>query len=105
MAFSAAIDRELMSRNRPQIYRTQYVKKSQEAEWENYEKGKIDYALKIFQINRELYPAGFNTWDSLGECLLKLKRTEEGLAAYRRSLGLFPSNKHAIKALTDQNNE
>jgi len=41
---------------------------------------KIDDALKIFTLNTELYPCSFNTWDSLGECLLKLNKKEAGLA-------------------------
>lgn len=177
---AAAIDRELMSRNKPQIYGTQYVKQSQEAKWESFEmdttkvtdqerqyynvptlaeqkevlrnwnlptiaeyhrkspnidetislikaekakekksaynvsessindlgyelmnSGKIDDALKVFVINTELYPTKFNTWDSLGECLLKLDRKEEGLAAYRKSLKLSPDNKNAVKVLAE----
>lgn len=181
---AAAIDRELTSRNKPQIYGTQYIKRSLEGKWESYEmdttkvtdqerryyqvptlaeqkevlrnwnlptvaefnrtspnidetirlikvekekgkksaynvsessvndfgyelmsSGKIDDALKVFVTNTELYPAGFNTWDSLGECLLKLGRKEEGLDAYRKSLKLSPGNKNAIKVLAEQANE
>lgn len=181
---AAAIDRELTSRNKPQIYGTQYVKRSLEGKWESYEmdttqvtdqerryyqvptlaeqkevlrnwnlptvaefnrtspninetislvkaekekgkksaynvsesaindfgyelmtSGKIDDALKVFEANTELYPAGFNTWDSLGECLLKLGRKEEGLAAYRKSLNLSPDNKNAEKVLAEHKNE
>ncbi|PRY48352.1 tetratricopeptide repeat protein [Arcticibacter pallidicorallinus] len=177
---AAAIDRELMSRNKPQIYGTQYVKRSLEGKWENWEmdttkvtdeerryyqvptlseqkellrnwnlptvaeyhrksanidetvslikiektkgkksaynvsessindfgyelmsSGKLADALKVFLANTELYPAGFNTWDSLGECLLKLDRKEEGLAAYRKSVSLSPGNKNAVKVLAE----
>ena len=178
---AAAIDRELSSRNMPQIYGTQFVKKNKDAKWEQYpidttkvtdkerryyhvetlaeqkekvrnmnlptvsdyhkgaksiestislikteikkgqnstynvseaginwfgyelmNSGKLDDALKIFRINTELYPKGFNTWDSLGECLLKLNRMEEGLAAYKKSLEIYPGNKSALKVLARQ---
>lgn len=177
---AAAIDRELMSRNQPQIYGTQYLKQGENAKWESYKmdttkvtdderryyqvpslaqqkeilrnwnlptvsqynrtspnidqtialikteikKGiksaynvsessindfgyelmasdKIREALKVFIVNTELYPERFNTWDSLGECLVKLGRKEEGFVAYRKSLELNPDNKHAIKALAE----
>ena len=56
---------------------------------------KNDAALKIFKLNTELYPNGFNTWDSLGECLLALGKKEEGIKAYKKSLELNPKNKNA----------
>jgi tetratricopeptide (TPR) repeat protein len=59
-------------------------------------------ALKIFQLNTELFPKGFNTWDSLGECLLKLNRKEEGRKAYAKSLELNPNNMTAKKVLEEK---
>lgn len=56
-------------------------------------------ALKVFVMNTNLYPQAYNTWDSLGECLLLLKRKQEGLSAYRRSLQLNPKNENATKVL------
>ncbi|NQV52090.1 MAG: tetratricopeptide repeat protein [Flavobacteriales bacterium] len=56
---------------------------------------KDEDALHIFKLNTELFPEGFNTYDSYGECLLKLGRTGEGVAAYRRSLELNPGNGNA----------
>jgi tetratricopeptide (TPR) repeat protein len=52
-------------------------------------------ALKIFKLNTELYPNGFNTYDSYGECLLKLGDTENGIKAYQKSLELNPDNTDA----------
>ena len=52
-------------------------------------------ALKIFKLNTELYPNGFNTWDSFGECLLIVGKKEEGIKAYKKSLELNPKNKNA----------
>ncbi len=52
-------------------------------------------ALKIFKLNTEIYPNEFNTWDSYGECLMKLGRKEEAINAYKKSLKLNPENKNA----------
>lgn len=62
-------------------------------------------ALKIFQLNTELYPTGFNTYDSLGECLLKLGKKEEGIKAYKKSLELNPNNDNATKVLSELNEQ
>lgn len=175
---AAAIDRELMSRNKPQIYGTQYIKMGPDAKWERYKidstqvtdkerdyygvetlaeqkikerrmnlktifsfyqqsksieqtlnfvkeehkKGPLsDYnvdenginnfgyellktnqpkdALLIFELNTQLYPDAYNTFDSLGECLLLLHRKEEGIKAYKKSLALNPKNKNAQKII------
>jgi tetratricopeptide (TPR) repeat protein len=59
------------------------------------EQEKNEDALKIFKLNIELYPNGFNTYDSYGECLLKLGDTENGIKAYQKSLELNPDNTDA----------
>jgi tetratricopeptide (TPR) repeat protein len=59
-------------------------------------------ALKIFKLNTKLYPNGFNTWDSYGECLLMLGEKEEGIKAYKKSLELNPKNKNA-ETIIEQN--
>jgi len=58
-------------------------------------KGKTKVALKIFKLNTELYPNGFNTYDSYGECLLLLGEKKEGIKAYKKSLEFNPKNKNA----------
>ena len=175
---AAAIDRDLMRRDKPQIYGTQYIKMGQDAKWERYKidstqvtdiereyydvetlaeekertmnlrsisefysesqslektlalikaekvKGdtaiynvsegeinsfgyellsakKANDALIIFTLNTELYPNGFNTFDSLGECLLILNKKEEGVKTYKKSLELNPKNKKAMKIVND----
>ncbi|MBO9611079.1 MAG: tetratricopeptide repeat protein [Dyadobacter sp.] len=57
-------------------------------------------AVKIFKLNTELYPNGFNTFDSYGECLMKLDRKKEAIAAYQKSLALNPQNTNARTVLT-----
>lgn len=174
---AAAIDRDLMRRNEPQIYGTQFIKPSKDSKWirykidstkitdqerkayrvetlaeqrekewlmnlerladryrktgaihetialikEQHEQGRLSAyslesevnnfgyallnqkkdseALQIFELNTELYPHGFNTFDSYGECLMNLGRTEEALSAYRKSLALNPQNDNARKIL------
>lgn len=59
-------------------------------------------ALKIFILNTKLYPKAFNTFDSLGECLLLLGKKEESLKAYKKSLELNPKNENARKIIEDQ---
>jgi tetratricopeptide (TPR) repeat protein len=63
--------------------------------------GKTNEALRIFKLNTELYPEGFNTWDSYGECLLALEQKEEGIAAYKKSLALNPNNKGAERIINE----
>lgn len=58
-------------------------------------------ALTIFKLNTELYPDGFNTYDSYGEALVKVGRIEEGIAAYKKSLELNPNNSNAKKVLAE----
>lgn len=61
--------------------------------------GNPSEAVQIFRLNTELYPTGFNTFDSYGECLMKLDRKKEAIAAYQKSLSLNPQNTNARSAL------
>lgn len=63
--------------------------------------GKKEEALKIFKLNTELYPNGFNTFDSYGECLLKLGDKKNAIIAYKKSLELNPNNEGAKKVLSE----
>ncbi len=62
---------------------------------------RLEDALKIFETNVARHPDAFNTHDSLGECLLKLGRTEAATAAYRKSLELNPENTHAREVIEE----
>lgn len=178
---AAAIDRDLMRRQKPQIYGTQYVKNNGETKWRRYDidttqvtdierqfyhvetlaeqlekernmnlipisdfysqsnsisktiklikvenkKGKTSNyniseneintfgyelinskkendALQIFILNTKLYPKAYNTFDSLGECLLLLGKKDEGIKAYKKSLELNPNNENARKIINGQ---
>ena len=179
---AAAIDRDLMRRQKPQIYGTQYVKNTGEAKWRRYKidttqitdderkyykvetlsaqvekernmnlepisalheqnneikktielikienkkgqkstyntsegeinsfayellnSGKKNDALEVFLLNTALYPEEFNTFDSLGECLLLLGKKEEGIKAYEKSLKLNPKNENARQVISGVN--
>lgn len=58
-------------------------------------------ALKIFKLNTELYPNGFNTFDSYGECLMALGQKKEAIKAYKKSLALNPQNDNARKIINE----
>lgn len=60
---------------------------------------KENEALKIFTLNTKLYPEGFNTFDSLGECLLLIGNKNEGIKAYKKSLELNSKNENARKII------
>jgi tetratricopeptide (TPR) repeat protein len=63
---------------------------------------RMQEALAVFKLNTEFYPGGYNTWDSLGECLLETGKEKEGLAAYKKSLELNPKNTNAQKILAER---
>jgi tetratricopeptide (TPR) repeat protein len=64
---------------------------------------KMKEALEIFSLNTRLYPNSFNTFDSLGECLLLMGRKEEGIKAYKKSLALNSKNENAKKIIERKN--
>lgn len=61
--------------------------------------GRVADAVAIFALNVEMYPAGANTYDSLGEAYLAAGDTTLARANYRRSLDLNPLNGNAAAIL------
>jgi len=61
--------------------------------------GKDEDALKIFELNTNLYPNAANTYDSYGEILLKLNHTQEALKAYKKALELNSQNVKAAQII------
>jgi CubicO group peptidase (beta-lactamase class C family) len=64
--------------------------------------GKTKDALEIFKLNVEMFPNGFNAYDSLGEAYLANGNKELALQNYRKSVELNPDNengKNAIKRI------
>jgi len=56
---------------------------------------KMENAQKIFVLNTELYPKGFNTWDSLGEFYMNNGDIEKAIVNYQKSFDINPKNTHA----------
>lgn len=69
--------------------------------YELLKKNKNEDALKIFELNTKLYPNSFNTYDSYGECLMKIGQKKKGIKAYKKSYLLNPKNDNARKILND----
>ncbi|WP_126971269.1 tetratricopeptide repeat protein [Gynurincola endophyticus] len=60
---------------------------------------KMTEALLVFELNTQLYPKGFNTFDSYGEALMLANQKKKALKAYKQSLKLNPENENARKIL------
>lgn len=58
--------------------------------------GKMDAAVRVFELNAESYPASFNVWDSLAESYMKTGRKKEAIQNYRKSLEINPGNQNAL---------
>ena len=63
------------------------------------EEGKMQEALKVFQLNTILYPSSWNVYDSYGEALLKAGQKDEAIKMYKKSLELNPSSESGKKML------
>ena len=62
-------------------------------------KGMIDQAIKIFQLNIKAYPQSWNVYDSLGEAYMKKGEKKLAVKFYNKSLELNPKNDNARKML------
>jgi pimeloyl-ACP methyl ester carboxylesterase len=60
----------------------------------------VDDAIALFKLNVEMYPKGFNTYDSLGEAYMAAGDRQAAIANYRKSLALNPENTNAVQMLT-----
>lgn len=68
----------------------------------------IERAVMALQINAEVYPEWWNSWDSLAEAHMAAGRNEEAIRLYERSLALNPGNdnaRHMIAELRDGSDE
>ena len=57
-----------------------------------FQRGDFDNAVRLFEINAELFPSSWNVYDSLGEALAARGDADRALAMYRRSLELNPES-------------
>jgi len=53
---------------------------------------RYDDALVVFKLNTELYPSSWNAWDSYGEALAAVGRSDEAIAMYRKAIELNPES-------------
>lgn len=61
--------------------------------------GRAEDALVIFEINAATFPRSANVYDSRGEALARLGRTQEAIESYGRALELDPTLPSAISQL------
>lgn len=60
---------------------------------------RIDTAIKMLQLNVELYPASSNVYDSLGEAYMKKGENALAIKNYEKSLELDPGNTNAVEMI------
>jgi TolA-binding protein len=63
------------------------------------DEGKIEDAIKIFQLFVLEYPEISNSYDSLGEAFAKNKNYKEALYNYRKALKINPDSQSAARAI------
>jgi len=61
--------------------------------------GRVEEAIAVFELNVTAYPAGFNTYDSLGEAYMTHGDTDLAIRNYEKSLELNPDNTNAADML------
>jgi len=60
---------------------------------------RVKDAIEIFKLNVEMYPQGFNTYDSLGEAYMENGDKQLAIQNYKKSLELNPKNTPAVEKL------
>ncbi len=56
-------------------------------------------AIRVFRLNVSAFPDSFNTYDSLGESLMKQGNIAEAIANYEKSLQLNANNNNAVEMI------
>lgn len=100
------VDKEWKFVSMTTFNKTSYENNDFTSEWkinmEGYRllmRDEVDKALKVFELNTQLYPEAFNTWDSLAEAYMKKGDNESALKYYHKSLELNPKNDNAKKMI------
>lgn len=60
---------------------------------------KKEEALRILEVNTQLFPTSWNAFDSYGEALLKYGYKEQAIKIYQKSVALNPNNENGKKVL------
>lgn len=63
--------------------------------YEVLEKGSAEEAIRVFELNADVFPASANVWDSLGEAYMKAGQNDQAIVHYQKSLELNPRNQNA----------
>lgn len=58
-------------------------------------------AVAVLRLNTELYPGSANTYDTLGEVLVKGGDKKQGLEMYRKVLEVLPKDANADPGLKE----
>ena len=69
------------------------------------QRGDTAKALEFFQLNIDLYPQSFNTWDSMAETLMAKGDYKKAISYYEKSIALNPKNengKQMIKKMKEK---
>ena len=64
-------------------------------------RGQVDVAIGLFQLNTESYPQSFNAWDSLAEGYMVKGDKKNARKYYKKSLELNPQNTNATDKLKE----
>lgn len=64
-------------------------------------RGDTGTAIALFELNVEVFPEAYNTYDSLGEAYMEAGERELAIRNYRKSLELNPANENAREKLRE----
>ena len=60
---------------------------------------RVKDSIEILKLNVEMFPQGFNTYDSLGEAYMENGDKQLAIQNYKKSLELNPKNTGAVEML------
>jgi tetratricopeptide (TPR) repeat protein len=60
---------------------------------------RVKDAIEILKLNVEMFPGGFNAYDSLGEAYMENGDKQLAIQNYKKSLELNPKNTGAVEKL------
>jgi len=67
--------------------------------------GAIDTAIRVFELNTQVYPKWFNVWDSLGEAWKTKGNRTKAIEFYRKAVELNPQYEAGKKILSELEGE
>ena len=76
--------------------------RSEASPGEGWGRQELQAALIVLQVNTSLYPDSANTWDSLGEVLLRDGQRARALECYRKVIELLPRDEKVDEAAKGQ---